>query len=135
MYLKCKSGILVVNLKCPGIPTHLILIKLTWSACVLIYVNEDKLLFFISLQNNWNYIIIHKSFTLLICIMRLSQEITEIYHNETIEMFVFLVVRSYINLFINNDKCVFNIIFRCYSKCTNRGILTHNINTQHKYPT
>ena len=107
MYLKCKTCILFVNLKHPGIRTHLILVKFTWYQCVLVYVNEDKLLFLILLQDKWNYATPSKKLHLTsICTMMLSQEIKDIPHNKSFKMFFLfymLVVRSIRTLFIRND--------------------------------
>ena len=134
MYLKSKYCILVVNLKRPGIPTHLILMKLTWYACVPIFVNKDKLLFLILLQNKWNYVTFRKKFQFTsLYIMMSSQEITEMSHNESFKMFFYLYFGCQIKHKFVHQKwlCEFINIFRCHSDGTKRStlILTPNVNS------
>ena len=132
MNLKCKSCILVVNLKRPGIPTHLILMKLTWYACVLIYVNEDNLLFLILLQDKWHYVIFRKKFHFTsLYIMMSSQEITEMSHNESFRLFFLYFGCQIKHKFVHQKwLCEFINIFCCHSECTKRSthLLTPNVN-------
>lgn len=71
------------------------------------------------------------NFTLLICIMMLSQENTKMSHNESFKLFFFLVVRSTIFFFIKNKYVNVSTHFVVILNLS-RVVLFHYSNTQRK---